>query len=204
MFVPRKDAKFRDVLDGLANTIMCGEIKTDIGDRDAATDVLQVGPLVLRTNPVACRPDLDPERPQFWDPMPTVGTDIGGAEGNRGYKWACGFNIFTGFQTILPPNDEICVHQTGSGMGGIDYEGIWTASSRHQGGAHILMGDGAVIFITDSIEAGDSNNGTVRRGGSATPEPSFPTVPGSKSPYGLWGALGTRAASETIEEQLNQ
>ncbi|HBV66319.1 MAG TPA: general secretion pathway protein GspG, partial [Rhodopirellula sp.] len=30
------------------------------------------------------------------------------------------------------------------------------------------------------------------------------TAPGSKSPYGLWGALGTRAVGETIEEQLNQ
>ncbi|MGB0761366.1 MAG: hypothetical protein ACPGPS_17610, partial [Rubripirellula sp.] len=28
--------------------------------------------------------------------------------------------------------------------------------------------------------------------------------PGSESPYGLWGALGTRASKETIEEQLNQ
>ena len=25
-----------------------------------------------------------------------------------------------------------------------------------------------------------------------------------QSPYGLWGALGTRASKETIEEQLNQ
>ena len=26
---------------------------------------------------------------------------------------------------------------------------------------------------------------------------------GSKSPYGLWGAMGTRASKETIEESLN-
>jgi hypothetical protein len=59
------------------------------------------------------------------------------------------------------------------------------------------MADGAVIFITDSIEAGDSNGPSVHRfaGGVA---------PGSPSPYGLWGALGTRASKETIEEQLNQ
>ena len=63
------------------------------------------------------------------------------------------------------------------------------------------MADGAVIFITDSIEAGDSTHECVSRASDVTDPDS---VPGSKSPYGLWGALGTRASSETIEEQLNQ
>jgi hypothetical protein len=53
------------------------------------------------------------------------------------------------------------------------------------------MGDGAVIFITDSIEAGD-------------PSSSARLAAGIKSPFGLWGSLGTRASGETIEEQLNQ
>lgn len=57
---------------------------------------------------------------------------------------------------------------------------------------HVLMGDGAVVFITDSIEAGNS-----RYNISQLP-------PGEKSPYGLWGALGTRAGKEVVEEQLNQ
>jgi hypothetical protein len=60
------------------------------------------------------------------------------------------------------------------------------------------MGDGAVIFITDSIESGDRNIGNVRWNGRG------PQAPGSKSPYGLWGALGTRAVKEVIQEQLNQ
>ena len=60
------------------------------------------------------------------------------------------------------------------------------------------MADGAVVFITDSIEAGDSTNGTVRRSRTGN------RAPGSQSPYGLWGALGTKASKETIEEQLNQ
>ena len=77
-------------------------------------------------------------------------------------------------------------------------DGIVPPSSRHQGGAHVLMGDGAVIFITDSIEAGDQNIGTVRRSRTG------PRAPGSESPYGLWGAMGSKAARETIEEQLNQ
>lgn len=64
------------------------------------------------------------------------------------------------------------------------------------------MADGAVVFITDSIEAGDSRAPMVWRNGMNIGPPS--DVPGSVSPYGLWGALGTRANKETIEEQLNQ
>ena len=61
------------------------------------------------------------------------------------------------------------------------------------------MADGAVIFITDSIEAGDRTAKPVHRD-SVPPD----AVAGASSPFGLWGALGTRASKETIEEQLNQ
>ena len=68
------------------------------------------------------------------------------------------------------------------------------ASSRHQGGAHVLMGDGAVVFMTDSVEAGNQRAEPIH----------LNNLPGSKSPFGLWGALGSRAGKEVIEEQLNQ
>jgi prepilin-type processing-associated H-X9-DG protein len=73
-------------------------------------------------------------------------------------------------------------------------QGWPAAGSRHQGGAHVLMADGAVRFITDSIEAGNQNSANVRFVGNTTqfvPE-------GSRSPYGLWGGLGTRSAKETV------
>ena len=56
------------------------------------------------------------------------------------------------------------------------------------------MGDGAIKFVTDSIESGNQEAHMVefsRTGISA---------PGSQSPYGLWGALGTRASKETVGE----
>jgi prepilin-type processing-associated H-X9-DG protein len=65
-------------------------------------------------------------------------------------------------------------------------------SSRHQGGAHVAMADGAIKFLTDSIEAGNGN---------AVPI-SHMNIPGSVSPYGLWGALGTRASKEVISTEL--
>ena len=63
------------------------------------------------------------------------------------------------------------------------------------------MSDGAVVFMTDSVEAGNRRAGAVRRNAPGRPPER---QPGSASPYGLWGALGTKAMKETIEEQLNQ
>jgi prepilin-type processing-associated H-X9-DG protein len=115
---------------------------------------------------------INPAEPSFY----VGGANIGGANAKRGYRWADGRIQYTGVQTILPPNKPSCFR------GGDASQGISTVGSRHQGGAHVLMGDGAVRFITDSIEAGNIN---------ATP------AVGAKSPYGLWGALGTRASRET-------
>jgi prepilin-type N-terminal cleavage/methylation domain-containing protein len=39
MFFPRDEMRFRDVLDGLSNTVMAGEINTDLGDNDITTRV---------------------------------------------------------------------------------------------------------------------------------------------------------------------
>ena len=97
---------------------------------------------------------------------------------------------------ILPPNAEVC------GGNNAGQTGMFPPSSRHQGGAHVLMSDGAVIFITDSVEAGNSRSPNVWQNGTITTSPA--NVPGSLSPYGLWGALGTRTAKENVEEQLNQ
>ncbi len=185
VFVTHKEAKFRDILDGLSNTIAAGEIATDLGDRDARTIATNRGWSFVRNfAPTECQPMLDPERPRYW--LETQ--NVVGATSGRGFRWAEHIPNSSGFFTASPPNKEICTEQNSGNSG------WYTASSRHQGGAHVLMGDGAVIFMSDSVEAGDQ----YALGVNAYRKP------GSKSPYGLWGALGTRAAKETIEEQLNQ
>lgn len=191
-FVQHKDSKFRDILDGLSNTVMMAEIATDLGDRNISTIAVQHGQawVDVRDNPSWCVDQgfIDPERPRFWEPGQAVWTAVNG----RGYRWADHRVEMTGMQTILPPNSGMCAQRNIGGAVSAP------ASSRHQGGVHVLMGDGAVIFLTDSIEAGDQRAGNVWRNGTG------PAAPGSSSPYGLWGSLGTKANSETIEEQLNQ
>ena len=194
MFVANRESKFRDVLDGLSNTIAMGEIITDLGDRDVRGKMtwgttITAGTQV-RDNPSICVDSamVDPLRPRFW----VAGlAGVGSSEG-RGYKWADYRPTFSGFNTIHPPNSAICGFR-------MQEDGNLPASSQHQGGAHILMGDGAVIFMTDSVEAGDSRNPNVWLTGAAA---TF-NMPGAASPYGLWGALGTRATKEVIEEDLD-
>ena len=193
MFFPRVNMRFRDTLDGLSNTIMAGEMATNLDDRRAFNTAWMepnnnLGN--LQNDPSICLQELDPNRPAFWDPNATL---TGGAQGQRGFKWSSGYAVHTGVTTIFPPNSPVC-----SSGGGTWRPGIYGPSSRHQGGAHVLMGDGAVVFITDSIESGAKTNGMVIWNGSGN------RAPGQKSPYGLWGALGTRANNEVIEEQLNQ
>ncbi len=187
MFVPREEMKFRDTLDGLANTVMGGELNTDLGDNHITTRVVEARGILH--DPTLCGVEKDPNRPTFW--LPTADFASNNVEVQRGYKWMNGMCVNTGITTILPPNREIC--SNGNNTFTI---GIYGPSSRHTGGAHILMGDGAVIFITDSIEAGNSAHGNIIWNGTGT------RAPGYESPYGLWGALGTRAIKEVIDEEL--
>lgn len=187
MFVPREKSKFRDVLDGLANTVMGAEISTDLGDNHITTRVIEERGILH--DPSLCDDQVDPARPTFW--MPGADFASNNVQVQRGYKWCNGMAVNTGITTILPPNGPVC--SNGNNTFTI---GIYPPSSRHVGGAHILMGDGAVIFITDSIESGDPTIGNVTWNGTGV------RAPGSPSPYGLWGALGTRAMKETIEEDF--
>ncbi len=197
MFVLTRSVKFRDTLDGLANTIMCGEIATDLGDKDARTSLPTSGAVGVtgerencHLNPSFLLQTLDPERPQFW--IAAVGTN---ANWGRGFHWHDAMPVYTQVHTILPPNKQVCTDAAG-GAGHGDL--VSTMSSRHQGGAHVLMGDGAVKFITDSIEAGNASNPVVYLNGSAATN----NQAGAPSPFGLWGALGTRGAREVLQGEF--
>ncbi|MEM9369004.1 MAG: DUF1559 domain-containing protein [Planctomycetota bacterium] len=189
-FVQRLDMKFRDILDGLSNTIAMGELVTDLGDRDARTHINRNNgwfPNGVRGRADVCDDDLDPARPRFW--LQAGVTLENGATRRRGFRWANSNMAFTNITTMRGPNTPLCF---GGGWGSTGQTEI---GSRHQGGAHVCMGDGAVKFITDSIDAGNSGNSSVFDGNA-----DFPA--GSQSPYGLLGALGSRANGEIIDTEF--
>ncbi|MCO8122274.1 DUF1559 domain-containing protein [Stieleria sp. TO1_6] len=202
-FFPRKEGKFKDIYDGLSNTIAAGEIVTDLGDQDFRTSLAggngETDGMIYPPTGTAsgqanfCKQFISPTDPTFWSdgtdggtPPPVIYED----EYSRGGAWASMLYMHTCVNMILPPNRETC------GVENPFNAATVPPSSRHQGGAHVLLGDGAVVFMTDSIEAGDSNSGPVAFDGVGA------FKPGRKSPYGLWGALGTRASKEVIDESF--
>ncbi len=201
-FIPRISTRFRDILDGLSNTIAFGEHITSLNDRDIRG---QVGVDIPTTydNPKGCNAYISPTRPRFWSDGTDGGTAPPGFMGGgswwgsevwgRGFAWAHFSSTDTGFLTQAPPNSATCIEWWSKFQ-----PGNMPPSSQHPGGCHVVMADGAVKFITESIESGDQssnspgyhNNQSIQTGRLS---------PGSKSPYGLWGRseLGRARKSPT-------
>ncbi len=193
VFVPSVPIGFRDILDGLSNTIGCGEIATDLGDYAAATTPGPSkdfpGGIKADNNPSACRDSIDPSRPRFWKQSVRATIDSQSTfEERRGFSWALARPLAAGFTTILAPNSEACMQAGAEGRGAI------STSSLHQGGTHVLMMDGAVVFLTDSVDTGDITTPPVKLNRTGV------SAPGAPSPFGVWGAMGTRANQEVSDQ----
>ena len=186
MFFFQSNLGLRDCLDGSSNTILMGEIGVSIGDGTLTDIVGQVADGVFQgdkgvpwavTNPSACSAMVSGNR--------YIST--ANVHSLRGNRWADGCPSSTGFQTILPPNSPSC-DESGWDAG----SGVYSAGSRHAGGANVLMGDGAVRFVSQNIDAGNPASPDAYTTGTLA-------VSG-QSPYGVWGSLGTRAAGEVAKD----
>ncbi|MDR1493715.1 MAG: DUF1559 domain-containing protein [Planctomycetaceae bacterium] len=108
----------------------------------------------------------------------------------RGQWYASGNVGITGFCTVIKPNDVSCATD------GTNSWGVWTAQSYHTGGVNILLCDGSVAFISDTI---DNNN--LMFPGTTDPVPNNGGTGGmdaiGQSPFGIWGAIGTINGGET-------
>lgn len=93
-----------------------------------------------------------------------------------GRNWAFADPLATSVSTIMPPNGPACTSY---------YSYVAGPTSNHTGGVNVAMTDGSVRFVNDIVDTGDYSVAPVYQG---------------KSPYGVWGALGSAAGGETILE----
>ena len=165
----------RDCLDGTSNTFAASErVKPDSPNSLG----LVANPIGAGASPAACAATFNFATQQFVNPPYTSDTA-------PGYRWADGRQYFAGFTTSLPPNGPSCY----TAPGGTHWDrGYYTATSRHEGGVHCLMADGAVRFVSENIHSGNQAAAPPADSASGT------------SPYGLWGALGTRSGAEVVGE----
>jgi hypothetical protein len=167
----------RDFTDGASNVIMLGErCRANFGIGAQTNPPLQIGTttnLDPTTNPGVCLTNVTQQ--QFTNPTTVkgrFGTQLWDGQAER-----CAFN------TILPPNAPGCM--AGADVNADSTSCVLPASSHHAGGVHCLMGDGRVVFISENINTGNL---------AAAPVNSGP------SPYGVWGALGSKNGTESVGE----
>lgn len=175
--------KFRDVRDGLSNTLMLSERSRPVHGRDLGMPAVDASGDPSTFSPISCATLLVAGRYPQTVPMFTQDT-------SPGYRWGDGAAFFHAVTTILPPNSAVCLMgnpawQAGGGHYG---PGLWTATAEHTGGVNSALADGSVRFISENIDAGNLS--------LVAPAPNA----GGPSPFGVWGALGTKAGSETLPE----
>ena len=140
--------KFRDLSDGLSNTVAMSEEL--LGDGPAAAagsgaassnptlEVLNLSTSQTSGGPYTAANDTSP------------GTCVAGAgtwSGIRGAKWLNGHYGDTLYNHGLTPNSRQfdCGNNSHS-------SGLTAARSRHTGGVHVLMCDGSARFVSDNID----------------------------------------------------
>ena len=182
MTAARTVTNFRMVTDGLANTILMTEISNGYDGRRANAHVAIEEGDDWYANVSNYRMLLDSDSPNRFDNGTTLDPHV------RGAIWADGSPGVAMVNTVLPPGSPNILSPDRK-------TGFLSAGSHHQGGCHVLMGDGAVKFITESIESGNANVIPLR-----SEELQEDSVVASR--HGLWGALGTAAGQEQLSEEF--
>ena len=183
MFAAYRTYATRDCRDGTTNTIAFSErVGASFGINGKNSPDVREGTLTnvpaITTNPGACLAAV------ALVSRNGVYTNWSAVKGKFSSLCYDGQSENVAFLTVLPPNAPSC---TNDANGNADATSpLLTATSAHSGGVHCLFVDGAVRFMNNTINTGNLGVGATLNG---------------PSPYGVWGALGTRGGKETASVQ---
>ncbi|MCL2742508.1 MAG: DUF1559 domain-containing protein [Planctomycetaceae bacterium] len=183
---------FSDVTDGTSNTLFISErcfypnedgrgVRYGVVCEDGAPSFIASGN-VKAGGAKWCKDQVDPSDPrQYKNPL-----DSGNIWAVAGRAYSDGFPFQSGFCAVLPPNSPSCSAFSGIASSGTNTGGtaFISASSQHSGGVNVCLGDGSIRFVSDTVDAGN-----ISAAGVANPKVN--------SPYGVWGAAGSRNGAES-------
>lgn len=172
MFAAGTKIKIAEIFDGLSNTIMVSERLVLTQSKNVKQDLA----LNVDLNSPISIAALASRKEYKTDDVSSI-QDPGNWIGKR---WNDGIAYYASFNTVLPPNGP-------SGQAGTFDANpmIMTPTSNHLGGVMAVFADGSTHFIKETIDTGNL----------ASPE-----VSSGPSPYGVWGALGSKAGTEPSGE----
>jgi prepilin-type N-terminal cleavage/methylation domain-containing protein/prepilin-type processing-associated H-X9-DG protein len=171
----RMGTTMADVRDGTSNTLAFSENTTYSPSAHGKVHghYVMISAGSFRATPNVCM--------QARGPNGTLIGSLPPSHHRDGEAWTSGYPMISGFTTILPPNAPSCANAQGEWQ-----EGIFSPDSYHPGGVNGAMCDGSVRFFSETINAGNL----------AAPMPRMTS--NGVSPYGVWGALGTKASGESV------
>ena len=175
LFVLRSQVRFHEISDGLSKTVMMAEgLRANVDQQLASpADWSAVNNASATSNANTTNPSLC--RQSFSEGKYT--TTLNSAWRSRGATAFFGRAGKVSFNTILRPNNAVCVSET--------MQGVLPPTSRHPGGVHVLFADGAARFVIDTIDNGSCDTAT-----SCNPSEN------DVSPCGVWDALGSRSGGD--------
>ena len=219
---------FETITDGTSNTMAISEVAIGIlaelggeGDRDIKRGIAASGTLLLQDGPNnpggipgTC---LDVRlNGEIKRDMTVLTTSA------KGSRWLDARAPFSLFRAVLKPNSPSCVNRVQDDRLQYGDEGkvanAISASSYHTGGVNVCMVDGAVRFVSDSIDAGDPYeklgwtltggltgvlgsdlSGYWRPGAALNPATDYAEAHwwAGESTYGVWGAIATCLGGES-------
>jgi len=164
---PGRGFTLAQISDGLSNTLGMAERIRGSSALPRSRTMHQAGGWF--TTPNQCLVNFDPAT-NAWSGSPALGNW-------SGVRWPDGGMGFGGLTTNAPPNTVSCAWNSHDAQ-----PGLYPPSSAHPGGATAIMGDGAIRFLSNSIDVGNLN--------------ATATGLNGPSPFGVFGALGTREGGE--------
>lgn len=180
VFPAQNTVTIAEIRDGTSNTVFMSErLKSNFNNMTpTSTSQIDVrlgnaiSQTTITTSPIAC---YNTTVGKFYNTSVTV-------KGVFGVMWGDGQAESVCFNTVLPPNAPTCTADSNGGRDAAN--AVMPPGSFHPGGVNCLMGDGAVRFISETIDTNNLANAPITAGGV--------------SPFGVWGALGSKAGGESV------